>query len=334
MLCAWNSAGESAEGWVPMRVKSYPAAFVATGMVLAILLAGCGAATKARIGGRQSGSSATTTATATLGPSPIPTAPLDQQASCEHNSAYTLGTFKQVGGLIVSPVGLGLDNPSEQVPDGTPSKPIQIPTNGTNNPFPNSPAVNPQMHEGVAGITFNVCNALATGSHTLQSVSVTIASFTPYTGQLNAWQPCDGAFTKHYGYSPAGCPGDNYFDELLHATFGPSDGVGASVIAAQTGVGLDQNTGRNASPLPLALATGASVSVDVGITVPTAPGTYTFAFSLVVDGAAPVTFATTDPLLFAPVARWWSGKGCGQPAMLSQIPASAGQDDEFICPEA
>ena len=296
--------------------------------LLVALLAGCGSSATVKIGGRQTGSAGTPTASATLGSTALPTAPLDQQASCARN--YTLGTFVQVGGVIISPLSGGLNNPSMQVPDGTLDKPIQLPLGKETSAFPHSPEVNPQMHEGASGETFVVCDGSASAPHTLQSVRVSIASFTPYTGQLNAWQPCDGFFTKHYGYSPTGCPGDAFYDELLHATFGPGDGVGATVTAAQTGA--NPTPGHIVSPLPVTLSPGGTVSVDVGITVPTAPGTYTFAFSVVVDGAAPVRVSTTDPLMFAPVARWWSGKGCTQPAMLAQIPASAGQDDEFICP--
>lgn len=311
-----------------MRVKCIPASIVALCAVLAATLLGCGSATRAQIGTRQTSA---TIGTATRAATALPTVPLSQQQACAQN--YTLGTFSQVGGVIVSPVGLGLDNPSLQAPDGTPSKPIQLPAINVTSVFPNSPEVNPQMHEGVSGVAFVVCDGSATASHILQSVRVSIASFTPYTGQLNAWQPCDGVYTKRFGYSPAGCPGDAFYDELLHATFNPGDSAGVSVTAAQTGT-TSTHGNPAVSPLPVTLTPGASVSVDVGITVPTAPGTYTFAFSLVVDDAAPVAFSTTDPLLFAPVARWWSGKGCTQPAMLAQIPASAGQDDQFICPES
>lgn len=316
-----------------MRVKRFTASVVTACVVLVALLAGCGSPTKTPIGGRQTSLTTTPTGAATLGPTPLPTAPLYQQAACTQTIRYNLGTFTQVDGVIVSPVGLGLDNPNEQVPDRTPSKPIQIPTNGTNNPFPDSPAVNPRMGEGVAGIIFLVCGGSDTATHTLQSVRVSIASFTPYTGQLNTWQPCDGVYTKRNGYSPAGCGADAFYDELLHATFSSTDGAGATVTAVQTGTSsVPQAGGKTISPLPVTLASGSGVTIDVGITVPTAPGTYTFAFSLVVDGAAPVTFGKTDPLLFAPVARSWSGQGCTTPAMQALIPASAGQDDQFICP--
>ncbi|HET9110568.1 MAG TPA: hypothetical protein VFN78_07075 [Ktedonobacterales bacterium] len=69
------------------------------------------------------------------------------------------------------------------------------------------------------------------------------------------------------------------------------------------------------------------------LTVPTTPGTYTFAFGLAVDSAAPVYFSASAPTLYAPITTHWSGQNCTTPAMKAQIPAAT-QPTYYMCPPA
>jgi hypothetical protein len=132
----------------------------------------------------------------------------------------------------------------------------------------------------------------------------------------------------------AQCQGGSPSNERLHASFPGGAGVGATVTASQvSATAITQNDPNPYPPLPLALAPGQSAKVDVTLTAPTAPGTYTFAFGLVVDSAAPAYFSATQPTLYAPVAQAWSGQNCMTSAMQAQIPMAT-QDTYYICPPA
>lgn len=309
--------------------------------LLALLLAGCGTPSS-RAGTNTSAPTATTrpTVTPVSTATSAPTATLPPAAdACANLGGYGLpvGTPVRVGDLGISQVSFAYAYPAKQVPNGTALKPLQLPSSpngapGPNNPLPDSPPTNPNMTEP-GGYRFHVCNVGAQ-SHMLQGVTVRMDAFAAYAGQLNAWQPLDGYYSRRFGVG-CECGGGTYFaDEYLHATFSAQGTTGAAVPAAQIKTGSSQGPGSPvAAPLPVTLAPGQSLEVNVGITAPTAPGTYTFGFAVVVDGASPVFFSSSPATLLAPVAHKWSGKGCTAPAMLAQIPSATTPAAFYICPE-
>jgi hypothetical protein len=301
-------------------------------LILTALLAACGQATTGR--------AATTPAptlvpTATPAPTAIPTVNLTAGQPCAPGPHDT-HTYYQLGDLVVRQVSFGLAYPSQQIPDGTPLAPLKLTNNVVNNEFPGSPAVNPHLQEPGGGFGFAVCNASATQSHVLQSVSVKIQSATPYTGQLSSWQFCDGDYARPGPAFFGGCGGGYAGDEYLHAGFAADAGAGASVVVAQTGTGVTSLFGdQKAPPLPLTLPFGKFVEINVGLTAPTAAATYVFSFAVTVDGAAPVYFSDSQPTLLAPVAHKWTGPACEKSAMLAQIPTTVtNPPTRYICPES
>jgi hypothetical protein len=297
-------------------------AFVA---LAGLLIAGCGAAPSA---------SASTSSTSE--PTAVPATP---STSCASGSGNTPNTTPrhQIGDLIVTEAQLSLAYPAQQLPDGTPLAPLKLNSNvDLANEFPNSPPVNPQLKENPSGYAFLVCNAAPSQPHVIRSVSVRIASFTPYGGQLNSWQFCDGTFARPQGASSGGCGGGASYEEYLHATFPTDAGAGATVAAAQTGTGTNPAPGATqANPLPVMLGLGKTLTFDVGITAPAAPGLYGFAFGLAIDDQSPTFFSTTQPALLAPIAHKWTGQACEAPAMQAKIPQTVTDPPTmYICPES
>lgn len=301
-------------------------------LILTALLAACGQATT---GGAATAPAPTLAPTATPAPTAIPTANLTAGQPCAPGPHDT-HTYYQLGDLVVRQVGFGLAYPSQQIPDGTPLVPLKLTTNVVNNEFPGSPAVNPRLQEPGGGFAFAVCNVSATQPHALQSVSVTIQSAAPYTGQLSSWQFCDGDYARPGPAFLGGCGGGYAGDEYLHATFAADAGAGASVVATQTDTGATPLFGgQKAPPLPLTLPFGKLILINVGLTAPTTPATYTFSFGIAVDGAAPVYFSNAPATLLAPVAHKWTGPACEKPVMLAQIPTTVtNPPTRYICPES
>lgn len=218
--------------------------------------------------------------------------------------------------------------PMFQVPDGTPLKPLQVnPSSLT--PFGRQADTNPDMTPHSGGFQINVCNTSATQSHELQSDSVRLSAFTPYTGKLNVWQRCQSAYDNQIGYAGGGCGGGYFADYYLLASFSPSASAGATVTTTE--ISNAQNPPPNQhTPLPVTLQPHQWVTINVGMTPPTAPGAYTFAFGLAVDGS-PDNFAFSSPsILLAPVAQSWTGTACQTPAMKAQIPTSP--HAFYLCP--
>lgn len=269
--------------------------------------------------------------TATTGPSAPAVTPLSAaqlSATCAGPSqtpGYQLGDI-----VIVQPTEV-LGYPQEKLPDSTSlAQPFKLNDDNGSQTFAGTPETNPDVK--YEGYGFTVCNNSASRSHIVQGVSVSVASFTSYTGQLNAWQPCDGAYSSIYGARGAGCGGGAIFDERLHAALPASGGVGASAKGIVTGTGNDSSTpAPNFPPLPLSLAPRKSVSIGFSLTVPTAPGTYAFTLALSFDAVAATNFWTSTPALFAPVAHQWTGQACAASSMKSQIP-STGPETFSICP--
>lgn len=296
--------------------------------MLCLLLVACGTS-----GAQTAGASTTATATvtsqptATLAPQ-IATPPTSGPCADFASHPPSGGQFVQIGDLIVTPPGFGIDYPAKMVPAGTPLKPLQLVSQQPGDNFTSSPPTNPSMRDSGGGYAFAMCNTSQSQSHTINGVTVAIAAFTAHSGQLNSWQFCDGNYSRAHGAFYGGCGGGIAFDEALHATFAPSATTGASATATQVG------TSGGAQPLPVTLAPGKTLDIVIGLTVPTAPGQYAFAFSLSQDGAAPSLVGTAQPTLFAPIAHKWTGQACTDPAMLAQIPTATDPVTYWICPQS
>lgn len=307
--------------------------------VAATLLSACGATTTAPPSGA---AIAATTATSTATAHPIATTTATTTAGASSFcGASIFGTNPQsfplqhIGDLAVSEAAPGLTYPAMQIPQGTPNQPIEL-TNDNKIPGASSLPVNPTLKEVGGGYMFIICNASKTHSHSVKSVSVRVDSFNAYSGPLAAWALCaDGSYdAETQAYGGGGCGGGLTTNEGLHATFASGASVGAAVVAAQTG-SWSAAPGQPSPfpPLPVTLRPGEWLSVNVGLTPPTAPGTYTFAFGLAVDSAAPAYFSTSAPALLAPVTQRWSGANCGTATMKAEIP-TATQPTYYICPPA
>jgi len=298
--------------------------------LLALALAGCGA-TPASTGAVVPSSTATAAPTATVPFAPTVDA-ASIPASCASSMMAPSPPMVRVGNLLVSASAQGNQYASSQIPQSAGDKPLAL-SPSTFAP----PPVNPILKDQ-GGYHFVICNASASQTTTLQSVSVRIASFTASTGALSAWSACPAgveydALTK--ATTPVHCDTPAApINEEVQASFPANAAVGATVTATQVSARAVTQSDPNPYPaLPLSLAPGHSALMVVDVAPPTTPGTYTFAVGLSVDGAAPVYVSTTAPILLAPVAHEWSGQNCMTSAMQAQIPAAT-QDTYYICPPA
>ena len=301
-------------------------------LVLTLVLASCSSTAGTSANNSPTPTALPPTATAApAGPTATPLSASQMAATCAAASQPSNQTpGYQIGDIVISQPNETLAYPVEKLADSTSlAHPFQLNDDTGSQTFAGIPETNPDIKDD--GYGFFVCNNSASRSHIVRSVAVRIASFTPYTGQLNAWQPCDGAYSTVNGTRGGGCGGGAIFDEYVHATLPASGGVGASATGVVTSTGNDNSTGPNFPPLPLSLAPGKRVSIVFGLTIPTAPGTYAFTLSLRVDGVAATKFWTSTPALFAPVAHQWNGQACEVAGMKAQIP-STGPETFYICP--
>jgi hypothetical protein len=197
--------------------------------------------------------------------------------------------------------------------------------------LPPSPLTDPSMTEPDGGYWISLCNTSKTQAHSLGHVSVQIASFTAYGGQLNEWDEADSKcgtiYGRPQGVSGGGCGGGIAAIACMHATFPTGGGVGSTVSAT-----FNSNPGcMTGATLPLALPPGQELDFALGITRPGTPGTFTFAMNLVTDAGA-ISFAPTTPVLLAPVAHHWNGEACTTSAMQAQIPQATNPPTVYICP--
>jgi len=317
-----------------MRIPRIRTASVGLLLLVALLAAACGQSTS------RPGALAQHTSTPTLVPTSVPTqlptaTPAQAASGCAVGGGANL---LRAGDLVISPIQLtNVSYPSQHIPDGTPLKPYAFTTNNLGALFPDIPPTNPSLAESAGsagGYAFVICNDSPTQSHTIRAISVKIAALTPYTGQLNTYQACDGFYARPGPATFGGCGGGFITDEYLHATFAPSAGAGAAVTAIQTKTGSSFGHGSE-PPLPDTLSPGHTVGFVVGLTAPTTPGTYTFSFGVTIDSGAPVYFGNAPATLLAPVVHKWTGPACEKPAMLAQIPtAVTNPPTRYICPEA
>jgi hypothetical protein len=188
--------------------------------------------------------------------------------------------------------------------------------------FHPNPPVNPSL---ATGYDMQICNETS-AAHTLTSLSVTIASFTPSSGPIAVWHLCGGGpYDTATRYTTPGCGGGIGEVVFLAATM-PSDRTGASAPAIANG--------PQGTDLPVSIGPSESIGLLVAVNGLTSQGTYTLSFGLSVDGAAPATLAPSDvPFLIAPSAIVWTGTACQTPAMQGQIPLSS-QHTYYVCPPA
>lgn len=306
-------------------------------LVSLALLAGCGGA-----GAAADAPTATAPAvpTATATPSSLPALPTVQVTSGACGQYVQYGVpYTPAGGLAVTQTSkLGnLAYPAVQIPSDQSAQPIPEPSTSSGSVYGYAELiVNPNVHEGGGGYVLTICNT-SSKAHVVSAVQASIARITPYTGQLNAWEPCSGVYHPGATGISGGCGGGDSENEYLHAPFAPDAPVGTSVTTTLTGSNLsDASNDVNLGPLPVTLQPGQAMTVEIGVTQPSAPGYYTYAFALTVDGASTGVVAYSLETLLAPVARAWSGQGCLSAAMqaqISQAPTPTANRG-FICPES
>ena len=301
-------------------------------VVLTVSLASCGATSAAEP------VYPTPTPTATLASAPpataTPTATSSLTETCGPTSNSAGAAMVTVGDLQALMQLGGLSYPARKLPDGLPLAPFKLQMSSPaalDAQLPPNPLTDPSMTEPQGGYWLSICDTSPTQAHTLDQVSVQIASFTPYGGHLNEWDSgdtkCGTVYARPQGVSGGGCGGAVGGAACFHATFAEGDGVGSSVSAPFTSA-IGCLTGGT---LPLPLPHGQGLNFALGITQPRAPGTYTFTIRLVTD-AGTLTFVPTAPVLLAPVAHKWSGDACTAAAMQAQIPQATDPPTTYICP--
>jgi hypothetical protein len=285
-------------------------------LTLGLALSGCGVAASSTTTLRINSSTAT--------PSPASTATVSPD-DLEADGCPAAGSTPQyvaIGALKVLVPTRSLDYPSELISNPPSNAPYQIAASVVNN-FDPHPAVNPHLS---LGYFFQVCN-VTSAPHTLSSLTVDIASFTPSTGPVNVWRLCtDGPYdsaTKHTG---SGCGGGVGGIGLLAATL-PSDSTGASAPATAS-----TSYPMGGMSLPATIGPNKSIGLAVAVNGLTSQGTYSLSFGLSVDGAIPTLVTPSDgSFLIAPSAIVWTGNLCQTPAMQAQIPAAT-HDTYYVCP--
>lgn len=282
-------------------------------------------------------------ATATTPPTPTPQPTVDPAALARCNAQQTpQDAVVQAGDILMFKPTSPMNYPAVQLPDQTPLKPLQVPVQVSNNAFSQPskfPGAVPTNPGGLTGSmrTFqfvaSICNGSASQSHVVQSVSVRIASLTPYTGSLMVWPGCDTAFSRQYpNVGTGGCGGGVATEEQVQATFASGAQAGTTVIARQTGFS-DATPNESITALPFTLASGKGLSFQVSVAVPDMAGTYAFTIGFKVDGAAAAFGPPADSFLAAPVAHTFTGSACNTSAMLAQIPAATTPETYYICPQ-
>ena len=312
-------------------------------LTLTMNLSGCGAASTPARGQAAAASTATAAtlasaaaaaSTAAAAATPFPTATTDPaMVEAPGCPAFSTGPdapqFGTVDGLKISipQRWASLDAPEELLPNNLPNAPYQVPLTRSEaeqaGAFHPNPPVNPTLSDGYA---IQVCNDTG-ASHTITSLSVSIASFTPSSGPVTVWHICqDGPYNAATKQTTPGCGGAFGQVDWLAATL-PHDSTGATATAT-----ANAQWHSNGPTPPFALGPNKSVVLLVAVNGLTSQGTYALSFGLSVDGAAPTKIAPSDgSFLIAPAAIVWTGTACQTPAMQAHIPPSS-QDTYYVCP--
>jgi hypothetical protein len=136
----------------------------------------------------------------------------------------------QVGDALVTQYVTDLSFTTFQIPGADASKPLAL--TDPNTLAPSAIAVNPQL-QGANGYYFSVCDTSTTNAITVQAISVRIASFTPYTGALAAWDRCNDRYydASARQVSGGGCGGGIAVTDATQANFAANAGVGATATS-------------------------------------------------------------------------------------------------------
>ncbi len=298
--------------WASLRVVALAAAMLA-------LLAACG-----------SGSQVATGAPTSTPASAQPTA-TNETVAPSHNSASCKDPTALVAGdLRISPTALADDRPILQAPDSAPLKALALPVKGANGQAPQEiPGWFAPAEDSPPDLLITICNTSTTKSHTIESVSVKFTAFTPHSGSLNIWNPCDGTYARPAGVVPLEC-GERpaIWDETVRASFAANARVGAIVPAALDSSAFVGDLG----PLPVKLPPGGNMQIGIFVKAPTNAGVYTIAAGVTAEGAA-LPFTVGQNMLLSPIGHHWTGKACLSPAMQARIPANPPAETYYICPE-
>jgi hypothetical protein len=299
---------------------------LAAALALGMILGGCGVTSTRQV--------ATSTATPAATDTPFLT-PTTDPATLEQPGCPPVGLgpvppgYGMVDGLKVSVPQrwTSLDYPSELMPNNLPNAPYQVPLTATEAQegiFHPNPPVNPGLANGYA---IEVCNQ-ASASHSISSLKVSIASFTPRSGPITVWHICGGgAYDAATKQITPGCGGALGGVDFMAATL-PSDRAGASAPAV-----ANPKMGGGPNP-PIALGTNTSIVLLVAVNGLTSQGTYALSFALSIDGAAATKLTPSDgPFFIAPSSTVRTGTACQTPAMQARIP-SASKDTYYVCPPA
>jgi hypothetical protein len=289
-------------------------------VALLMPLAACGAGTRGATGvTTRSPVSAQPTATNET------VAPSNNSASCKDSAAVVAGDLR------ISPTSPGYGIPIFQDPDGSPLKPLALPVKGANGHPPQEiPGWFFPAYDSPPDLRITICNTSTTKSHVIKSVSVKFSAFTPYSGKLSVWSPCDGAYARPTGFVPVDC-GERpaIYDDYVRATFAPNAQVGAIAPAPL----VDTPTFGPFGPPPATLPPGQSIEIAVFTKAPTAGGVYTCAARITADKAA-LPFTVGQKVLLAPIGHQWTGKACLSSTMQAGIPANPPAETYYICPES
>ncbi len=322
-----------------MEAKRRLASVVALILVNAVVM-GCGVqpSTPSRTSAAEA---PTATATGTSSPVLQPTVAPALLARCDAQQTAP-ATVNQAGDVLIFKPTAPLNYPAVRLPDQTPLKPLQVLAQNSNNAFKSAQyaGTTPVNPGGLTGSTrrfsfvATICNGSASQSYVVKSVSVRIASHTPYAGQLVTWPGCDGAFSRQHPNDAhtGGCGGGVATEEQVLATFASGAQAGTTVVATQTGFN-DTMPNESITPLPFALAAGKELGFSVVVAVPDMAGTYAFSIGFQIDGASAAFGPPTDTFLAGPVAHTFTGAACNTPAMLAQIPPATTPETYYICPQ-
>jgi hypothetical protein len=297
--------------------------------LLCVMLAGCAGSKPKAVGKLTTHPTATTIPTATPGaPTPTdivaPTFP-PQTTACSTAlfSNQSLG-YAQQGDIIVGALDFQAPSyPGYQLPANLPFAPYKVDTSfgGKGGAGPAGlPLSNPST-----GFGLFLCNASATQTHTITSVTLKVAAFTPYSGTLNEVRACAMVYSRPGGTSGGGCGGGAAWDMQLTGAFPASAPVGTEITM--------QNSVSSNTSLPATLQPNQTFYIVLSPTLPQLSGTYSYQAGLGIDGA-PATYISggTTPALYAPVTHSWDGGNCLSAAMQAQIPPATNPPTAYICP--
>ena len=301
-------------------------------VILAVLLAGCGAN-----GTATPGSSPTAT--------PLPTLSYQEAATVCKGLPSISGAderFYRLGDVLVT-VGSYYGIASRRLPDSTTLSPLLTPdpndSAALDARFPSQPPIFPTGNStGLSGVAFTLCNASQTQTHTLEGVKIRIQRFTPYTGRIQTWTECDGYYTRSdpHGVVGGGCGGGIHADEILQANY-PANATAGAELAASWVSASEQPTDSTRTapwgPLPAQIPAGQYLVLLVTGS-PMTSGVYTLALAPMVDNARLPFVPVRSPAFFAANPQQWTGQACLTQTMQAQIPAATTPPSYYICPEA